>query len=140
MDEAVAADAGQESAEDSPHVGATASDDLKPEMGEYGRVEEEAMGWKIFDEPLELTERRFQYFPRRFRWRGQDYRVQQVKECWTVSRRGWQQRVERHFFRVQCAEGEFELYQDVRENTWHLRRARLSNAPAVWVQSRAPAL
>jgi hypothetical protein len=115
-----------------------APDGEAPQNGRHGSEEAEAMRWRIFDEPLEMVERRFQYFPQRFQWRGQNYRVQQVRECWTVSRRGWRQRVERHFFCVECAEGAFELYQDVRENAWHLRRARLSSAPARWVQQTAP--
>lgn len=110
-----------------------------PEAEPRGFEEAEEMGWKIYDEPLEMIDRRFQYFPRRFRWRGEQYRVQQVQECWTVSRRGWRQRVERHFFCVECAEGAFELFQDVRDNTWHLRRAKLSTAPPRWLQHTAPA-
>ena len=51
-----------------------------------------------------------------------------MERCWTVSRRRWGDRVERHCFRVHCREdesakeGTFEVYQDVRHNTWHLLR------------------
>jgi hypothetical protein len=91
------------------------------------------MTWKIYDESVDLIEKRFQYFPQAFGWRGRRYRVEAVERCWTVSRRGWRRRVARHFFQVRCAEGTFEIYQEIKSNTWHLRRARLQ-------QSRVPAL
>jgi hypothetical protein len=82
------------------------------------------MRWKRYDEAIELLERRFQYFPQTFRWRGRRYEVDAVNRCWTTARSGWRRRVERRLFLVECAEGTFELYQDLRANTWHLRRAR----------------
>jgi hypothetical protein len=30
--------------------------------------------------------------------------------------------VDQHCFRVRCREGTFELYQNVRHNTWHIQR------------------
>jgi hypothetical protein len=87
------------------------------------------MGWKIYDEAVEMVRRRFGYYPRVFRWRGRCFRVYDVERCWTRSRRGTRhdrrRRVERHFFQVRCDEGTFEVYQDLRANTWHLRRAKL---------------
>lgn len=79
-------------------------------------------------EPIEMRERRHGYFPKVFVWRGHRYDVCAVERCWTVSRRGRGGRVERHCFRVRCSfgcaqdrrEGMFEVYQDVRHNTWHL--------------------
>lgn len=97
------------------------------------------MAWKLYDEAIEILERRFQYFPRAFRWRGRRHDVEAVEECWTVSRQGWRRRVERHFFRVQCAEGTFELYQDLEANTWHLRRAKAAPAPLPEARRVAPA-
>ena len=79
-------------------------------------------------EPIEMRERRHGYFPKVFIWRGHRYDVYAVERCWTVSRRRWGGRVERHCFRVRCREDEsakegiFEVYQDVRHNTWHLLR------------------
>jgi len=73
-------------------------------------------------EPIEMRERRHSYFPKSFIWRGHRYDVHAVERCWTVSRRGRGGRVERHCFRVRCREGTFEVYQDVRHNTWHLQR------------------
>ncbi len=80
-------------------------------------------------EPIEMRERRHGYFPKAFTWRGQRYDVHAVERCWTVSRQRWGGRVERHCFRVRCSfgsaqdrrDGTFEVYQDVRHNTWHLQ-------------------
>ena len=87
-------------------------------------------------EPIEMRKRRHGYFPKTFVWRGHRYDVYAVERCWTVSRRGRDGRVERHCFQVRCSfgsaqdrregatvrEGTFEVYQDVRHNTWHLQR------------------
>ncbi len=97
------------------------------------------MTWKVYDEAVEMVERRFQFFPRIFRWRGRHYEVDAVERCWTVSRPGWKRRVERHYFVVRCADGIFELFQDIKANTWHLRRARSSPAPVAAVRRVAPA-
>lgn len=87
------------------------------------------MGWRIYDDAIDLLERRFGLFPQAFHWQGRRYEVAAVERCWTVVRRDWRHQVERHFFQVRCAEGTFELYQDARSNTWHLRRARLLRQP-----------
>jgi len=71
-------------------------------------------------ESIEMRERRHGYFPKAFVWRGHRYDVHAVERCWTISRRGG--RVDRHCFRVRCGEGTFEVYQDVRHNTWHMQR------------------
>lgn len=73
-------------------------------------------------EAIEMRERRHGYFPKSFVWRGRRYDVYAVERCWTVSRRNGSNKVERHCFRVRCPEGTFEVYQDVRHNTWHLQR------------------
>ena len=73
-------------------------------------------------EPIEVRERKHRYFPKTFIWRGHRYDVYAVERCWTVSRRGRGGWVEQHRFRVRCREGTFELYQDVRHNTWHMQR------------------
>lgn len=77
------------------------------------------MGWKTYDESIELLERRFAYFPQSFRWRGRRYDVDAVERDWTP--RAEQQR---RCFRVACAAGKLELYHDLGANTWHLHRAR----------------
>ena len=73
-------------------------------------------------ESIDMRERKHGYFPKTFVWRGHKYRVHAVERCWTVSRRGRGGRVEQHRFRVRCREGTFEVYQDVRHNTWHMQR------------------
>jgi hypothetical protein len=73
-------------------------------------------------ESIDMQERRHGYFPKLFVWHGHRYRVSAVERCWTVSRRSGGNRVERHCFRVRCPEGTFEVYQDVRYNTWHMQR------------------
>ncbi len=73
-------------------------------------------------EPIEMRERQHGYFPKAFVWRGHRYEVCAVERCWTVARRDRGGRVEQHRFRVRCREGTFEIYQDVRHNTWHVQR------------------
>jgi hypothetical protein len=72
-------------------------------------------------EPLEMRQRRHGYFPHVFVWRGLEYQVQAVERCWTISRRGRDNRVESHCFRVRCREGTFDLFQNARTGTWHMR-------------------
>ncbi len=76
---------------------------------------------RVQGEKVKIESKRFGYFPQSFTWRGRRYNVHAVERCWTVSRR-WLWEVERHCFRVRCAEGAFELYQDVKNNTWHIER------------------
>jgi hypothetical protein len=97
------------------------------------------MAWKIFDEAIDMVERRHRYFPRVFRWRGQRFEVETIDRSWTTVRGRGKRRVERHVFQVQCRAGTFELYQDIRSNTWHLRRAKLAMAPVAVPQRLAPA-
>ena len=86
------------------------------------------MGWTMFGDAVEMLARRHGYFPRVFRWRGQRFEVDAVERCWTVVRRRRHGRVERRFFQVRCAGGSFELFQDLLDGTWHLRRAKLGRA------------
>ncbi len=66
-------------------------------------------------EAVEIQEKRFGYFPQTFRWRGKRYNVQAVEHCWTMTRQA-----PKLCFRVRTPEGKFDLYQNVRDNTWHL--------------------
>lgn len=70
------------------------------------------------NEPIRLLARRHNYFPKRFMWRGRQYDVYAVERAWTKMRR----RGGRHFFRVRCLEGTFDIYQDVTLNAWYLAR------------------
>jgi hypothetical protein len=71
---------------------------------------------------VEMRKRRHGYFPDVFRWRGREYRVEAVERCWTISQRGRGGRVEGHCFRVRCRRDTFDLFQDARAGTWHMRR------------------
>ena len=71
-------------------------------------------------EAIDMRSRRFGYFPRVFVWRGREFQVEAVERCWTtVSRRNGGQ-MDRHYFQVRCAEGTYNIYQDLRHNTWHI--------------------
>ena len=67
-------------------------------------------------DPIRLLARRYNYFPKKFVWRGQQYNVYAVSEAWTEMKRKGAQ----HFFRVRCKEGTFDIYQDLALNAWYL--------------------
>ncbi|MBI4675593.1 MAG: hypothetical protein HY741_28445 [Chloroflexi bacterium] len=70
---------------------------------------------------VDIQEKRFGYFPQRFRWRGQAHEVQAVKRCWTKAGRSAQL-----CFRVRCREGIFDLTQHVKTNIWTLAVVQLN--------------
>lgn len=86
-------------------------------------------------EPVEMRQRRHNYFPHVFAWRGQEYHVDAVERCWTIShcvRIGW---VEGHCFRVRARPNVrlsghaqssqasvFDLFQDAQTGIWHMQR------------------
>lgn len=72
-------------------------------------------------EAVEMRSRRFGYFPRTFLWRGREYQVEAVKRCWTTGTRRAGSQLTHHHFLVHCAEGTFNLYQDLQHNTWHIQ-------------------
>lgn len=71
-------------------------------------------------EAIDMRSRRFGYFPRTFVWRGGEYQVEAVERCWTTTSRRSGGQMDRHYFQVRCAEGTFNVYQDLRHNTWHI--------------------
>ncbi|CAG0935961.1 hypothetical protein TFLX_04817 [Thermoflexales bacterium] len=71
-------------------------------------------------EAIDMRARRFGYFPRTFVWRGQEYQVEAVERCWTTASRRHGGQLDRHYFQVRCAEGTYNVYQDLRHNTWHI--------------------
>ena len=83
------------------------------------------MGIRKRVEPIQVREKRFGYFPQRFRWHGRDYVVNRVERCWTIKRKRWGGRVERLCFRVHVHDGGYDVFQDLVGNTWHIQRARL---------------
>ena len=76
------------------------------------------------EDPIDVQEKRFGYFPRAFMWRGRRYRVSKVVKSWTVRRKRRRELVERRCFRVRCDAGTFDLNHDLRINTWHLQRVQ----------------
>lgn len=66
-------------------------------------------------EAAEMIEKRFGYFPHRFRWRGHIYQVDAVERCWTSVKRG-----PRLCFRVRSGGTRLELSQDVKLNKWEV--------------------
>jgi hypothetical protein len=82
------------------------------------------------DDVIDMLERRHGYFPKVFAWRGRRYDVYAVERCWTIARRGLRGEIERHCFRVRARlrsasprpDETFEIYQDLRNKTWHMRR------------------
>ena len=71
-------------------------------------------------EPIQLTERRHNYFPQRFMWRGTNYDVTAVQQVWTKTQRRGRRRSACHYFRVKCREGTFDIFQDTTLNAWYL--------------------
>jgi hypothetical protein len=92
------------------------------------------MAWKIYEEAIDMVQRRHRYFPYAFCWRGRHYQVDTVERSWLGKRR----HPDRRFFQVRCGEGLFEIYQDLAAGTWHLRRARLLPASARALGSLIP--
>ena len=74
------------------------------------------------EEQIQVCDKRFNYFPKTFRWRGETYHVRSVDRCWTVTRRRLLGSVERHCFRVRTAGGVYDLHQDLDRNEWYLAR------------------
>jgi hypothetical protein len=71
-------------------------------------------------EAIEMRARRFGYFPRTFVWQGREFQVEAVERCWTMASRRNGGKMDRHYFQVRCAEGTFNVYQDLTHNTWHI--------------------
>ncbi|MBN1660475.1 MAG: hypothetical protein JXA93_18900 [Anaerolineae bacterium] len=89
------------------------------------------MSWKRYDEPVEMEQRRFCYFPHVFRWRGRRFEIDAVESSWLAPRRPWQRVSDRRFFRICGRDGRFEIYHDLTVGTWHLKRAQLQPAPVL---------
>ena len=71
-------------------------------------------------EAIDMRARRFGYFPRTFVWQGREFQVETVERCWTAASRRNSGKIDRHYFQVRCAEGTFNVYQDLTHNTWHI--------------------
>jgi hypothetical protein len=73
-------------------------------------------------EPIDVTKKEHDYFPKEFYWRGRRYIVESVEQVWTVTTRHFMGRVEKHGFNVKCHKSNYVLYHDVRTNNWILER------------------
>jgi hypothetical protein len=87
------------------------------------------VSWKKYDEPVDMEQRRFRYFPLVFRWRGRRFEVDTVERSWLGARSRWLRTPDLRFFRLCVPDGQFEVYHDLIADTWHLRRARLQPTP-----------
>jgi hypothetical protein len=76
------------------------------------------------DEPIALLELRYNYQPRAFRWRGMTHAIYQVERRWAEVALPWRP-AQRQYWRVRCQDGRrYDIYQDLRANTWHLAAIR----------------
>lgn len=101
---------------------------------------------RVYNEYIDMREKRFNYFPQSFMWHGQVYHVQAVERCWTkMAGRANSRRACRLCFRVRAAnlpaqggrvtgQSTFDVYQDLLANTWHLEQEILGQRPRVSAQ------
>ncbi len=73
---------------------------------------------------IEMIQRRFGYFPLRFSIHGKEHHVNSVARCRTT---GTQNEIKRHYFDVVCDDGDYTIYQDLKNNTWHVVNRRRAN-------------
>jgi len=78
---------------------------------------------RVYNEPIGMKERRHGCLPKVFRWHGHCYRVHAIERCWTVLKQ-WHRDQGRYYFLVRCAEGTFEIYQELPTNIWYLSKAQ----------------
>ena len=72
-------------------------------------------------EPIALYEKRYNYLPHRFMYRGEERRVRQVEKSWGEAAT-WR-KPPRRFFRVRCHDNQvFNLIHDVQLDAWYLER------------------
>lgn len=89
------------------------------------------MNWKRYDEPVDMEQRRFGYFPYVFRWRGRRFQVDSVERSWLAPHRPWQRTPQRRVFRTCGPDGRFEICHDLVAGTWHIERAQVARAPGL---------
>jgi len=78
--------------------------------------------YQVYDEPIEVLERRYGFAPCTFRWHGHDFRVHTVEKG--AGRPVAGLRPARLGFCLHCEEGLFEVHLRLVSNTWHLWSAR----------------
>jgi hypothetical protein len=76
------------------------------------------------DEPIALLEKRYNYQPRAFLWRGRRHAIYDIVARWAATGKFWRPS-ERTYWRVRCQDGAlYDIYQDGIANTWHLEAIR----------------
>jgi len=70
-------------------------------------------------EAVQILEWRFNYFPRRFRWRGRQFEVIQVEQVRSM-RREWPRRSQRRNYQVTTDCGRFTLCHDLLHDIWSI--------------------
>jgi hypothetical protein len=71
-------------------------------------------------ETVEIVDKRFGYFPRRFCWRGRVFEVVRVEDVQCEVRR-WPRSAQSRRYTLLTREGRFELEHDLRRNVWSVR-------------------
>jgi len=76
---------------------------------------------RLIDRPIRVTVAENGH-PRRFFWRGKQYRVRRILELWLDIGAWWEGEPEKAFWRVETSEGGiFELYRERQDpQTWYL--------------------
>ena len=72
-------------------------------------------------EPIALCEKRYNFLPQRFMYRGEERKVRRVEKVW-AERATWR-KPPRQIYRVRCQDNQmFDLVHDVRLDAWYLER------------------
>lgn len=76
---------------------------------------------KLYNQPVAIHLNN-QGLPIGFVWNGADYTITDVLEEWRDTGCWWDGEGEKAFYHLRTISGEYELYQDLMQNTWHLYR------------------
>ena len=72
-------------------------------------------------EPIALCEKRYNFLPQRFMYRGEERKVRRVEKVW-AERATWR-KPPRQIYRVRCQDDQmFDLVHDIRLDAWYLER------------------
>ena len=72
-------------------------------------------------EPIALCEKRYNFLPQRFMYRGEERKVRRVEKVWAEPAT-WR-KPPRQIYRVRCQDDQmFDLVHDVRLDAWYLER------------------
>ncbi len=72
-------------------------------------------------EPIMLREKRFNFLPQRFLYRGTEQQVRRIQRTWDAAAT-WKRNA-RHYFEVRCTDDRcFRLVHDIALNAWFAER------------------